>query len=271
MPSPAENPAPHAPEHDTERAAAHAAEQSPQRTAGDAAARAVEVLTVPTDAGPGRLLVSPAAEPRAVLWLGHGAGGGAGSRDLLALAAALPRHGVTVVRHEQPWVVAGKRIAPRPAALDAAWLATAPAVGELAAGLPLAVGGRSAGARVACRTAGAVDAVAVVCLAFPLHPPGRPERTRAEELLRPGVPVLVVQGTRDPFGSAEEIVAAVPRAVAGAVPGAVPGAPAVEVVPVEGADHGLKVGRTAPLDQEEAGRLVAEAVHGFLRRTLTAG
>jgi predicted alpha/beta-hydrolase family hydrolase len=263
MPSPAENTAPHTPEHDpdhvTEHAAAPPAGQSPERTPGHAAGPPVEVVTVPTDAGPGRLLVSSAAEPRAVLWLGHGAGGGAGSRDLLALAAALPRHGVTVVRHEQPWVVAGKRIAPRPAALDAAWLATAPAVGELAAGLPVVAGGRSAGARVACRTAGAVDAAAVLCLAFPLHPPGRPERTRVEELLEPRVPVLVVQGTRDPFGSADEIVTAVP------------GAQAVEVVPVEGADHGLKVGRTAPLGQEEADRLLAEAVHGFLRRTATAG
>ncbi|WP_255396132.1 hypothetical protein [Kocuria sp. CNJ-770] len=97
-------------------------------------------ITVPTETGPGRLLVSrassPAGSPWAVLWLGHGAGGGAGSRDLAALAAGLPRHGVTVVRHEQPWVVAGKRIAPRPAALDAAWLAAAPAVAELAGATP---------------------------------------------------------------------------------------------------------------------------------------
>ncbi len=131
-------------------------------------------LAVPTDAGPGRLLVSPAGVPSAVLWLGHGAGGGAGSRELVALTEELPRHGVTVVRHEQPWVVAGRRIAPRPAALDAAWLAAAPVVAELAGDAPVVVGGRSAGARVACRTAGAVDAAAVVCLAFPLHPPGRP-------------------------------------------------------------------------------------------------
>ncbi|GEO93920.1 hypothetical protein KTU01_00430 [Kocuria turfanensis] len=218
---------------------------------------------MPTETGPGRLLVSrassPAGSPWAVLWLGHGAGGGAGSRDLAALAAGLPRHGVTVVRHEQPWVVAGKRIAPRPAALDAAWLAAAPAVAELAGAVPLAVGGRSAGARVACRTAGTVGAAAVVCLAFPLHPPGRPERSRLEELLAPRVPVLVAQGTRDPFGSTAELRAAAP------------GAPGVEVVPVEGADHGLRTGRSAALGQEETLEQVTAETLRFLRTAAAAG
>ncbi|WP_238985938.1 alpha/beta family hydrolase [Kocuria sp. SM24M-10] len=220
-------------------------------------------ITVPTETGPGRLLVSrassPAGSPWAVLWLGHGAGGGAGSRDLAALAAGLPRHGVTVVRHEQPWVVAGKRIAPRPAALDAAWLAAAPAVAELAGATPLVVGGRSAGARVACRTAGAVGAAAVLCLAFPLHPPGRPERSRSEELLTPRVPVLAVQGTRDPFGSAAEL-----RAVAH-------GAPAVEVLPVEGADHGLRTARSAALGQEETLERVTAETLRFLRTAAAPG
>jgi predicted alpha/beta-hydrolase family hydrolase len=180
----------------------------------------------------------------------------------VALAEELPRHGVTVVRHEQPWVVAGRRIAPRPAALDAAWLAAAPVVAELAGDAPVVVGGRSAGARVACRTAGAVDAAAVVCLAFPLHPPGRPERSRAQELLRPTAPTLVVQGTRDPFGSADEVVEAVRAGGAGAVVRP----PAIDVVPVEGADHGLKVGRSSPLGQEEALARVAAEVRRFLGR-----
>lgn len=214
-------------------------------------------ITVPTGTGPGRLLVSPAASPSAVLWLGHGAGGGADSRDLAALAGALPRHGVTVVRHEQPWVVAGRRIAPRPAALDAGWLAAEPAVAELTGSVPLVVGGRSAGARVACRTAAAVGAAAVLCLAFPLHPQGRPERSRVEELLTPQIPVLVVQGTRDPFGSADEVRAAAD------------GAPMLDVFPVEGADHGLKLARSAALGQDEALALVAaEALR--LLRTATA-
>lgn len=210
---------------------------------------------MPSDAGPGRLLVSTADAPTAVLWLGHGAGGGAGSPDLLVLAEALPRRGITVVRHEQPWVLAGKKVAPRPAALDAGWLAAAPAVAELAAGLPVVVGGRSAGARVACRTADAVGAVAVVCLAFPLHPPGRPERSRAEELLRPAVPVLVVQGTRDPFGSAAEVAAAA--------------AGAAEVVAVEGAGHALRTGRSVPSGPAEA--LAAGAVGRFLGTVLGSG
>ncbi|MFI7493174.1 alpha/beta family hydrolase [Kocuria sp. M4R2S49] len=215
-------------------------------------------LTVPTETGPGRLLVSPAGNPTALLWLGHGAGGGAGAPDLTALADELPRHGITVVRHEQPWVLAGRKIAPRPAALDAGWLAAAPAVTGLAAGVPVVVGGRSAGARVACRTAAAVGASAVVCLAFPLHPPGRPERSRAEELLRPPVPVLVLQGTRDAFGTADEVVAA-----AG-------GAPAVGVVPVEDADHALKVRRSGPVGQEDTLALLPAAVRRFLQRELPA-
>lgn len=214
-------------------------------------------LTVPTETGPGRLLVSPAATPTALLWLGHGAGGGTGAQDLTALADELPRHGVTVVRHEQPWVLAGRKIAPRPAALDAGWLAAAPVVTGLADGVPVVVGGRSAGARVACRTAAAVGASAVVCLAFPLHPPGRPERSRAEELLRPTVPVLVLQGTRDAFGSADEVAAAAD------------GAPAVDVVPVEGADHAMTVRRSGPVGQEDTLALVAAEVRLFLRRTRT--
>ncbi|HEY2644511.1 MAG TPA: alpha/beta family hydrolase, partial [Galbitalea sp.] len=146
-------------------------------------------VVVPTSLGPGRLVVDAADEPRTVLWLGHGAGGGIGALDLAALAAALPGQGITVARYEQPWRVAGRKAAPRPAALDASWRETAPLVEQLAAGLPVVVGGRSAGARVACRTAESVGAVAIVCLAFPLHPPGRPDKSRLSELLAPELPV----------------------------------------------------------------------------------
>ncbi|MEF3122289.1 alpha/beta family hydrolase [Kocuria flava] len=218
-------------------------------------------IPVPSEAGPGRLLVSPARgddgsplpQGRAVLWLGHGAGGGAGAPDLTALAEGLPGHGITVVRHEQPWVVAGRRVAPRPAALDAGWLAAAPAVAELADGRPVVAGGRSAGARVACRTAGTTGAAAVVCLAFPLHPPGRPERSRAEELLGPDVPVLVLQGTRDPFGSADEVTAA-----AGDTAGR------IGVLPVDGADHALRTGRRAALGPAGVSDLLCRAVAEFV-------
>jgi predicted alpha/beta-hydrolase family hydrolase len=109
--------------------------------------------------------------------------------------------GVHVAQVDQPYRVAGRR-APAPAAqLDAAWLAVAAAVCTALPGLPLLVGGRSSGARVACRTAADAAAVAVLCLAFPVHPPGRPEKDRLAELAMPVVPVLVVQGRRDPFGT----------------------------------------------------------------------
>jgi predicted alpha/beta-hydrolase family hydrolase len=209
-------------------------------------------LAVATSLGPARLTVDQASAATAVLWLGHGAGGGIDSRDLVALAATLPQHGITVVRHEQPWRVAGKKVAPRPAALDDGWLETAPLVTELAQGLPLLVGGRSAGARVACRTADAVGAAGVVCLAFPLHPPGRPEKSRQDELLLPHVPVLVIQGERDRFGSA------------GSVASATAGRTGIRVVMVPGADHGLAVLKSSPLSPQGVTTFLAEAVLGFI-------
>jgi hypothetical protein len=213
-------------------------------------------LVAPTSLGPGRMVVDQASAPVAVLWLGHGAGGGIGARDLSALAAALPENGITVVRHEQPWRVAGKKVAPRPAALDAAWLETAPRVAELAGGLPLFVGGRSAGARVACRTADAVSAVGVVCLAFPLHPPGKPEKSRLDELLRPAVPVLVVQGERDAFGGA----ALVASETAGRAD--------IQMVEVPGADHGMAVLKSSPLGGSGVAALVTASVLGFIRSVI---
>lgn len=209
-------------------------------------------LSVPTSLGDSRLVVDEAADARAVLWLGHGAGGGIGAADLAALASGLPRLGITVVRYEQPWRVAGRNVAPRPVALDEAWLETAPRVAELAGGRPIIAGGRSAGARVACRTASAVHAVGVVCLAFPLHPPGRPEKSRLAELLLPNLPVLVVQGDRDTFGSAA-LVADEVRGQAG-----------IRVVEVGGADHGMRVRASSPLDAEGVATLVVAAVAEFV-------
>ena len=131
------------------------------------------------------------------LVLGHGAGGGIDAPDLVAASRAARALDWTVVRVEQPYRVAGRR-APAPAAqLDAAWIAVVEALGPPA---PLVVGGRSSGARVACRTAAAVGADGVVCLAFPVHPPGKPERSRLDELDAVRAPLLVVQGERDPFG-----------------------------------------------------------------------
>ncbi len=134
--------------------------------------------------------------------LGHGAGGGVDAADLQALAVALVGVGCGVVLVEQPWRLAGRRVAPRPQVLDEGWL---DALRSLRPRGPLIVGGRSAGARVACRTAGELNATAVLCLAFPLHPPGRPERSRRDELVACPVPVAALQGDRDPFGSAAEL------------------------------------------------------------------
>jgi predicted alpha/beta-hydrolase family hydrolase len=209
-------------------------------------------LDVPTSLGPGRLVITAAPEPRAALWLGHGAGGGIGAVDLAALADRLPQRGVTVLRYEQPWRVAGRRIAARPAALDTAWLETVPRVRDLIGAAPLIVGGRSAGARVACRTAAEVGAAGVVCLAFPLHPPGQPDKTRIDELSQPEVPVLVLQGDRDTFGSAAQV-----SAEAASLQN-------VRVVPVPGADHGMKVLASSPLRPAGVAELISTEVATFI-------
>jgi predicted alpha/beta-hydrolase family hydrolase len=162
------------------------------------------ILEIPTPHGPARAHVQPGAPGTPALVLGHGAGGGVQAPDLLAAAAAASGRGWAVVRVEQPYRVAGRR-APAPAAqLDSAWLAV---LGALRSGplgeVPLVCGGRSSGARVACRTAAAAAAVAILCLAFPVHPPGRaddPARSRLPELDAVTAPVLVIQGERDPFG-----------------------------------------------------------------------
>jgi predicted alpha/beta-hydrolase family hydrolase len=176
---------------------------------------------------------SPAGSPRAVLVLGHGAGGDIDAPDLVAVAEAAVSAGVAVVRATQPYRVAGRR-APAPAThLDEAWTDL---VQSLDVTVPLLVGGRSSGARVACRTAGALGAVAVVALAFPTHPPGRPDRSREDELPT-DLPTLVVNGDRDPFG--------IPTT----------GAPNVELRVIAGADHGLK----------KSAALVAATVVDWLR------
>ncbi|GAA4673729.1 alpha/beta hydrolase [Phytohabitans rumicis] len=150
----------------------------------------------------GTAIVEMAPAPKraaSVLVLGHGAGGGVNAPDLVALRDAAHAAQVTVVRVTQPYRVAGRR-APAPAGhLDEAWTAVVRELLAVTPGVPLVVGGRSSGARVACRTAGAVGAAGIVALAFPLHPPGKPERSRQEEL-DTGLPTLVLNGDRDPFG-----------------------------------------------------------------------
>jgi uncharacterized protein len=158
-------------------------------------------LEIDTPHGPARVYLHPADAPWAALVLGHGAGGGVGARDLVAVTEVAVAEAVSVALVEQPYLVAGRRAPAPPGQLDAAWIA---AIEHLRAGdldgLPMIVGGRSLGARVACRTAAATGATAVLCLAFPVHPPGRPEKSRLEELDAVTLPTLVVQGESDPFG-----------------------------------------------------------------------
>jgi uncharacterized protein len=152
---------------------------------------------VDTPHGPARVHLRAVDSPRAALVLGHGAAGGVEAPDLVGAANAANEAGLDVALVEQPYRVTGRR-SPAPARqLDDAWLAVVP---QLFPDLPLISGGRSAGARVACRTAAEVGAAAVLCLAFPLHPPGKPEKTRLPELDAVTVATLVVQGERDPFG-----------------------------------------------------------------------
>jgi predicted alpha/beta-hydrolase family hydrolase len=200
---------------------------------------------VATTHGEGRLVRHDARSPVATLVLSHGAGNGVEARDLAALAAALPDQGFSVVLFEQPWRVAGRKVATPPPTLDVGLTA---AVEHLAPEPPFVVGGRSAGARSAARCARALGAAGCLALSFPLHPPGRPEKSRLAELTGAGVPTLVVQGERDPMGTPEEFPEGVDLAV------------------VPAADHGLKVPRSGPLDQAGALDLVVESTLEWLVR-----
>jgi uncharacterized protein len=159
-------------------------------------------IDVDTPRGPGRVHLHVVDDPRGAVVIGHGAGGGVEAPDLLAARDAALAEGFTVALVEQPYRVAGRRSPPPATHLDEAWIAIVHALREKELeGLPLIVGGRSLGGRVACRTAETTGAVAVLCLAFPLEPPGRKTpQNRLPELEEVTVPVLVVQGERDPFG-----------------------------------------------------------------------
>jgi predicted alpha/beta-hydrolase family hydrolase len=186
--------------------------------------RLVASLEIDTPYGPARAHLHAADKPRGALILGHGAGGGVGAPDLVAATDAARSTGISVALVEQPYRVAGRRSPARAPQLDAAWIAVVERLrARELADLSLIVGGRSLGARVACRTAAAIGAVGVLCLAFPLAPPRRgdkPPVSRLAELELVAVPVLVVQGERDPFGMP-------------------PPGPSRRVVKVPG-DHGLK-------------------------------
>jgi uncharacterized protein len=211
------------------------------------------VTAVATPQGPGRLYLDPAEQPSSLLVLGHGAGGGVGAVDLELLARSLPALGTTVVRFEQPWCTAGRTAGAPPPKLDEAWRA---ALGWLAeqewAQHPLLAGGRSAGARVACRTASDTNPAAIVCLAFPLHLPGRPEKSRAAELLAPSAPRLVLQGTKDSFGTPEEI-----RSAIGTVEG-------IKLVELPGADHSYRIAKSSAFTPADLRTTLVAEVSRFI-------
>ncbi|MEV6982104.1 alpha/beta family hydrolase [Sphaerisporangium sp. NPDC051017] len=165
-------------------------------------------MRIVTPNGPAIVEVDKARDPRFLFVLTHGSSGGVEAPDLLAVRDAAGEIGGTVARVLQPFRVAGARAPGSAVKQDESWTALVASLRRRFPGLALVQGGRSNGARVACRTARAVSADAVVALAFPLHPPGRPERSRAGELREAGVDVLVVSGDRDPFGVPEEADAA---------------------------------------------------------------
>jgi predicted alpha/beta-hydrolase family hydrolase len=206
------------------------------------------VRSVATPHGEGRLHTRRATRPIATLLLSHGAGGGIESRDLWALADALPAQGVSVVLFEQPWRVAGRKVATAPPTLDAALTCAADV---MRVRTPLVVGGRSAGARSAARTARSLGATGCLALSFPLHQPGRTEPTRLPELRGAGLPTLLIQGERDPMGRPEEFPGDLER---------------VDMVVVPGADHGLKVPARGGVSQDEAMGIVVESTLEWLVR-----
>ncbi len=203
------------------------------------------VRTVETPHGTARLHTDRSRRPVATLLLGHGAGGGVDAPDLAALAAELPREGITVIRLEQPWRVAGRRAAPAPAVLDSVVVAVA---NRLRPRTPLVLGGRSAGARSAARLGRRLGASGVLALAFPLHPPGRPEVSRAAELIEGRLPMLVVQGEADPFGRPEEFP------------------PLTRLVVVPDADHSFRVPRRSELAERDVLGIIVEATLEFVVR-----
>lgn len=200
---------------------------------------------VATPHGEARVVARRAKRPVATLILTHGAGGGIDAPDLVRLARTLPQQDVSVSLVEMPWRVAGKPLAPAPAVIDECYRA---ALDTMRMRTPLVIGGRSAGARSAARIARSSGARGLLALAFPLHPPGKPEKSRLDELQGARVRTLVIQGENDPFGRPEEFP------------------DDVELTPVPFADHGFKVPKRAPVGQEEALDVILEATLEWIVR-----
>lgn len=202
---------------------------------------------VATAHGEARVVVRRAKRPLATLVLTHGAGGGIDAPDLARLARTLPQQDVSVCLVEMPWRVAGKKIAPRPQVLDECFRAV---LDTMRMRSPLVLGGRSAGARSAARIARSAGARGLLALSFPLHPPGRPEKSRLDELRGARVRTLVVQGERDRFGTPEEFPADIDLAV------------------VPEADHSMKVPARGSVSQEDALAVVLEATLEWVVRDI---
>jgi predicted alpha/beta-hydrolase family hydrolase len=202
---------------------------------------------VTTPHGEARIVAHRARRPIATLALGHGAGGGIGAADLTRLAKRLPGQDINVFLIEQPYRRAGRKAPPPAKVVDEAFISI---VGQMRIRTPLVVGGRSFGGRVACRTASELGASGVLTLAFPLHPPGRPDKTRVDELSAVRLPLLVIQGQRDPFGTPDEFP------------------PLTEMAVVPDADHSFRVPKGAELTQTETLDLVVEAVLEWVTRTI---
>jgi predicted alpha/beta-hydrolase family hydrolase len=200
---------------------------------------------VATPQGEARIVARRAKRPIATLVLTHGAGGGIDAPDLVRLARTLPQQDISVTLVEMPWRVQGKKLAPRPPVIDECFRA---ALDAMRMRSPLVVGGRSAGARSACRIARDVGARGVLALSFPLHPPGKPEKSRLDELLGARARTLVVQGENDPFGRPAEF----PEGV--------------DLTAVPGADHSFRVPKTGVVTQDEALDIVLEATLEWVPR-----
>lgn len=223
------------------------------------------VWDIETSSGLARAYLHPVphGRPRASLVLGHGIGGGVDAAELVAIAEALPEDGIEVVLVEQPWRVAGRRLGGPAPTLDRAWIACLRDLRSRGVGTKrLVVGGRSTGARVACRTVGEVLPDALLLLAFPLNPPRRtsmtgPPPTRLPELVEAAraVPTVVVQGTRDSFGSPGEIAVGLAEADITA-----------RVVPIWDADHSFKVPARAKTTTQHALEMVILAARSTALR-----
>lgn len=216
--------------------------------------------TLETADGPAELVVDEADDAAAVLLLGHGAGGDITGWDLQLLAERLPVIGVTVARFRQPYRVAGRKIFSSKPGLDRAWGYALGAVSERWPDTPLFTGGHSAGSRTACRCFGAGQR-GLVLLSFPLHPPGRPEKSRIDELVDAAAPTVVIQGSTDGFGSPEQVRAALAQG----------GRDDVGVVELTGAGHSLgPTAGTTPQQLADREHRLIWSVAAFIESTLHA-